>query len=314
MSDSIQLSIVICTSSGARSLRQTIVAVLKCDFPAGNTELIIVDNTSGGVIRPILDKYSNSPLHISCVHEPVAGLSMARNAGVRAAQGDIIIFTDDDVLPSKDWALKLTAPILAGKADATTGKITLAPSLRRDWQRPMHLAYLAVTTHKSTPVVLIGASFAFHRRVLACTAGFDTNLGAGRLGGGEEVLFSYQLANAAYRIVYVPEAEVEHHPNADRLERKSWKKRAQNAGRSQAYIAYHWGNHGSLTAPVRLIQSLARRCFLALQCVGHRRFKAPATEAELQAWSDVAFYWQLCLDIGKRRRYRLPSNVERLVD
>jgi len=65
------------------------------------------------------------------------GPAAARNAGVRAACGKVVCFTDDDCEPEAGWAEALARPILAGEALATAGRTRVAAGASaadRAWQ------------------------------------------------------------------------------------------------------------------------------------------------------------------------------------
>jgi cellulose synthase/poly-beta-1,6-N-acetylglucosamine synthase-like glycosyltransferase len=104
------------------------------------------------------------------------------------AQGDIFVFTDDDIRPSHDWLEHLCNPILSEAADAVAGAIAIAPSRRRSWMEPLHCALLASTDgwDARNPDAMNGANMAFSRRVLAKVPGFDPELGPGALGFWDE--------------------------------------------------------------------------------------------------------------------------------
>jgi glycosyltransferase involved in cell wall biosynthesis len=65
-------------------------------------ELIVVDNGSTDETQETVRKFAEI-LPIFSVKEPVAGLSRARNKGVEHASGRYIIWTDDDIVVSRDW-------------------------------------------------------------------------------------------------------------------------------------------------------------------------------------------------------------------
>ena len=100
----------------------------------------------------------------------------------------------------------------------------MAPHLRRPWMTMLHDVMLASTETlaEDAPTNLTGANMAFHRRVLAKVPAFDVELGPGRLGFQDDVLFSKQLERAGYRIQRRFDVRVEHHFDFDRLLRKSF--------------------------------------------------------------------------------------------
>src|SRR6185369_4917701 len=152
-------------------------------------------------------------------------------------------------------------PILFGQADAVGGGIRIAPHLDRRWMTDAHRWRLA--SHESnegsaegdTPA-LIGANFAFGRHVLDRVPGFDTELGPGALGFGDETLFSWQLAEAGYRMVAAPaSAAVEHHFDPSRLSRHSLLSVADRQARSSAYLNYHWNHQSESDLPRRIARA-----------------------------------------------------------
>ncbi len=65
-------------------------------------EILVVNNGSTDDTESVLYRFARQ-LPLRKVDEPELGLSRARNAGAFAARGDIVIFTDDDVLVDDNW-------------------------------------------------------------------------------------------------------------------------------------------------------------------------------------------------------------------
>jgi glycosyltransferase involved in cell wall biosynthesis len=238
-----KISVIICTRNHCLSLNQTLLKLDSVQIPAGlQVELIVVDNGSVDNTHSVACAAREHWPTDNYVFEQVAGLAAARNSGLAAASGEIIVFTDDDVRPDVGWLSELLPPIVNGRFDAVTGAIRLAPNLTRTWMLPFHRKMLASTEGIDSANLeeLVGANMAFHRRVLQNIPAFDPELGAGRLGFCEESLFSYQLKQAGYSIDFSPNASIEHHFEASRLTRESFLARAAGQGRSDAYISHHW--------------------------------------------------------------------------
>ncbi len=90
-------SIVIATYNRAADLRQTL-RNLAALTPDGPWEVIVVNNNSSDETRAVVDEASRSfPVELRYLFERQQGRSPALNAGIRAARGDIIATTDDDV-------------------------------------------------------------------------------------------------------------------------------------------------------------------------------------------------------------------------
>jgi glycosyltransferase involved in cell wall biosynthesis len=237
------ISVIICTRNRASSLARTLESLGTTAVPdALEAELIVVDNGSMDDTRTIVEAASIPNMTVRYTCESKVGQCAARNRGLLESTGDVIVFTDDDVCVPPDWLARLCCPIIEGCADAVAGGIRIAPHLERPWLSGDLRAWLACTDGNAAidAGVLVGANMAFARRVLGKVPSFDTELGPGALGFGDDSLFSKQLLKAGYRIVDARDVEVEHHFDERRLSEASFLRIAKNLARSHAYIARHW--------------------------------------------------------------------------
>ena len=94
----IEVSLIIPTHNRADSLKSTIASALDLDYPADRFEIIIVDNASNDETATLIESYQkkNNGKKLRCIQEAQLGLHYARHAGVRAAAGELLLFTDDD--------------------------------------------------------------------------------------------------------------------------------------------------------------------------------------------------------------------------
>ena len=246
------ISVVICTRDRAAALEQTLRQLALCRIPSDwKVEGLVVDNGSTDNTAAVVKNAGLKNLRLEYLYESKKGLSHARNAALAAASGDIILFTDDDVQMAEDWIERLATPLVSGQCDAATGQVTLAPELIRPWMGTMHKGWIASSAEAqptSGPVSLIGANMGFRRAVLDRVPLFDTDLGAGALGSSEDTLFGWQLAEAGFRIQYVPDARIIHYPDPSRFRRMYWLGDAAKRGRTKGYLFYHW-EHTDIAAP-----------------------------------------------------------------
>lgn len=166
--------------------------------------------------------------------------SIARNHGARLAAGaDAIAFLDDDSVPQGDWLRQLTLPIISGAADATVG------ACRVQFGKPVPdsvRGYFVDTDLALDPArpFLIGMNMAIKPAVFEALGGFPEYLGPGASIGGEDLLLSYRLTAAGYRLQAVLAATVRHDVPASRLTRKGLLERMTWAGRGEGWVTYHW--------------------------------------------------------------------------
>jgi glycosyltransferase involved in cell wall biosynthesis len=238
------VSIIICTRDHLPHLVETMRTMAAVEVPPSmRAEVVIVDNGSSDGTAAWAEAATLPNMDVRLVGEPRPGQARARNAGLAAARGEIILFTDDDVRLPANWLAAMCAPILAGEADAVRGKSALHPSLARPWMQVFHRAVLAVTEgiDEGGRSDMVGLSMAFHRRVLERVPAFDPELGPGTAYGFfDDTLFSYQLRQAGFRIATVLDAPVTHAPEADRLSRAAYLHAARCRGRGLVYLGYHW--------------------------------------------------------------------------
>lgn len=209
--------------------------------PGWDAELLVVDNASADQTAQVIESCRPTGFAVRRVAEPKKGLSHARNTGVAAARGEVIVFTDDDVAPAPDWLEQLAGPLLAGTFDATAGRVEIAAYLQRPWMKSIHRQWLAgLDADPGEELELVGANMGLCRSVLRRVPGFDVELGAGAMGFGEETLFSLQLKAAGFRIGFAGRAVVTHDFDPSRLLRAEWIGAARKRGQLQAYLRHHW--------------------------------------------------------------------------
>jgi GT2 family glycosyltransferase len=85
----VRLSVVIATKGRPEILRRTLASIGRCEPPPH--ELIVVDGDPAGSAREPAEEAGARYLQT----EP--GLTRQRNAGVGAAEGEVVVFLDDDV-------------------------------------------------------------------------------------------------------------------------------------------------------------------------------------------------------------------------
>jgi len=261
------------------SLETTLHALGGVAIPAGwRAELIVVDNASTDDTALVLQNAHLPNLAMRCLREPRQGVSRARNRGLAAAGGEVILFTDDDVAPAGDWLERLATPLWQGDCDAAVGRIELAAELSRPWMQARHKRWLAAPDLSVDQMTeLIGANMGFHRRVLERVPAFDPELGTGALGSGEETLFSFNSLRPAIDCVLFRTRSWCTTRTRTAVARPMARNSAET-GPLLAYILHHW-EHAELKWP------FIRFCYMALK-LGLRRATQPPPPVDAEGIPD----------------------------
>ena len=119
-----RVSVIICTWNRCASLRRTLDSLSSVDMPEGtDVEVIVVDNNSSDDTRTVAGQFTGgaSPWRLRYVFEPRQGKQFALNTGIRTATGQVLAFTDDDVLFDREWLRYAIAVVLDEGADVAGG-------------------------------------------------------------------------------------------------------------------------------------------------------------------------------------------------
>ncbi|WP_350036939.1 glycosyltransferase [Pseudohaliea sp.] len=223
-----QLSVIICTWNRAESLRRCLARFTEIALPKkGDWEILVVNNNSTDNTSRIVKSFS-ALLPIREVLEPVQGLSAARNRGVHEARGELLLWTDDDVLVSMNWLLEYASACTRNPSVAFFGgpiepvfEGSPASWLSEGW-RAVEAAFasrdLGSSECRLCPDTLpYGANFAVRRHV---QKHFLYDLELGRKGtemlSGEESAVMTAVLEAGYSGLWLPGASVSHLIEPDR--------------------------------------------------------------------------------------------------
>jgi O-antigen biosynthesis protein len=213
-------SVVICTRDRGKELERCLDAVSRQRYPY--FDVLVVDNApQDAAAFEIARRWG-----VLYIMEPQAGLSRARNLGVRASTGEMIAFLDDDGMPDPDWLQNLAAEFQDPQVAVVTGRIQelRAPGEPRnevgefysldclgDQRRPVDSETPQWFEIANFGGAGLGSNMAFRRSALHAWTGFDYRLGRGaRISGGEEHYAFFCLIKRGYQVVYVPDARVYH--------------------------------------------------------------------------------------------------------
>jgi glycosyltransferase involved in cell wall biosynthesis len=197
------ISVIIPVHNGEKTLKECLCSVqaqLK-----ENDEIIVIDDGSVDRSAEIVDGLS-----IKLIRQTRQGQSSARNKGIRAALGDIVVFTDADCTAASDWLDKLAAPIAAGDSAGTVGRIE---SHQKNWvasliQIELDERYSQMQNREVIDFLNTG-NCAFRKELLTNPVFDESFLWL------EDVELSFRLSQKRHRMIFVESAVVEHpHPES----------------------------------------------------------------------------------------------------
>jgi GT2 family glycosyltransferase len=223
--------LVTVTIASFRSIDSTIATVRRVLSGSWTPlEVVVVDNDADGspLDAAFTAAFAGDP-RVRWVHEPRQGLSFARNAGLAAATGTYVVFTDDDVLVDEHWVARLVEAFDAAPDVAcVTGAILPAEQETQaqlwleeygGFHKGFRRQVFDLTTHRrDTPLYPYdagqfgsGANMAFRTDALRALGGFAVDLGAGTPAhGGEDIDVLRRVITAGHTIVYEPAALMWH--------------------------------------------------------------------------------------------------------
>ena len=176
-------------------------------------ELVVVDNNSSDDTREVVEGFKRSSgFEVQYVFEGRRGLANARNAGVMAAKGDIIGFTDDDCIVSPDWIASIAREFMS---DPSLAGIGGRVELYNRNDRPVTIRTckerIGFLIPRQLFNLMAGCNMAFTRQVFEGVGNFDPDFGAGgKFLSSEDSDFIYRAYKKGFKIVYCPDVLVYH--------------------------------------------------------------------------------------------------------
>jgi len=238
------VSVVICRFNRCDSLKMTLNGLRKLKSNRDVTwEVVVVDNNSTDSTKTVVVEFqSDSPFHLRYVFEKEQGLSHARNRGVKEAEGEIIAFTDDDVVVDENWLNNIWNAFLAGNAACIGGRIFPVWEVPRpDWLQPDLHSYLALLDMGDEIVRLNrasiwGANFSVKADCFRKYGYFNTEIGRkpGKLYAGEETVFIQKIIDGGEEVYYHPDIIVHHYIPRSRINKEYFKRWKYDEGELNA--------------------------------------------------------------------------------
>ncbi len=226
------ISIIIPVYNSEKTIGKTIEALLKQNYSKKNYEIIIVDDGSTDNTHSVISKHP-----VKLVKIKHSGPAKARNFGVKKSKGEILIFSDADCIPDKNWIKNMIDPFKNSEIVGVSGTYK---TLNNNKLMARFSGYEIEQRHekmkKQKYIDFIGTfSAAYRKNIFVKFGGFDVHF---KTSSGEDPELSYRMAKAGLKMIFQSKAFV-YHPHPDTI----WKYIKQKYQRAVWRNLMYWPKH-----------------------------------------------------------------------
>ena len=270
------VSVIIPTHNRAKSLQRTLDALAQQSYSAAETETIVVaDGCTDNTIK-MLQAYS-APFCLQILEQDGKGAGAARNYGSAHANGKLLLFLDDDVVPEPGLIRahvhahqQQAGQIVMGPyPTALSGRTSLFNILMRLWWATKFNA-LQSESHRNTYRDLLSGNLSLEKAIFQSLGGFDPAI---RGAGGEDYEFGVRVIKENLPLCFAKDALAYHYEHESMNVRRAME-RSRQEGRASVQIGRrHSELRSSLlldnsNSPALFVVRLVRRLALDLPDMG----------------------------------------------
>ena len=242
------VSVIIPTYNRAHFLQNTLESFInQKKYPQDRYEIIVSDNKCEDNTQELVKKYSSEFKNIRGIFEKRRGSHYARNSAAKVARGDILYFTDDDMLADENL---LSEIVKIFDLDPMIGTATGLIVGRFDFKTPKWVnnygGYLSIPNRSKAVELFISKNDcgvischqAIKREVFFKSGGFNPDIAGTIYVGDGETGLNIKIKKMGYKFAYTSKAIIYHVIPKSRTTLKYLLKRSENYGVSDSYTEY----------------------------------------------------------------------------
>jgi glycosyltransferase involved in cell wall biosynthesis len=324
------LTVLIATYNGAKTLPEALSAYCQVQAPRGGWKLVIVDNGSADATKEIIHSFMDR-LPLSYLFELSRGKNAALNTGLASIEGDLVVLTDDDILPRFDWLKELRHA-----ADSHASFSVFGGAVIPHWEiRPEEwiLAWVKLApvfgctdpSWEEGPVIpghIFGGNMAIRTKVFEAGYRFNPDIGprGSSYAMGSETDLTMRLGKSGINAWHCKQAVVEHMVRKFQMTRAWIFSRALRFGRGEYRLEFQhqYANRKKyLGIPRRLIKEAVKEGLKA----GRAQLRGDKAQLFAKRWAfnyllgQMIEAWLIHKELQSNRAVQgLPGHFEKVTN
>lgn len=205
-------SVIVPAYNASKTIEACLNALIHQSVHTMDYEVIVVDDGSTDNTSEIVKRFP-----VKYIRQPNRGPASARNLGARKASGEIILFTDSDCVPARNWMEEMVIPFYNADVIAVKGAYKTSQKSLTARFAQMEFEERFEMLKKADSIDMVDTySAAFRIGIFWKAGGFDESF---PVANNEDTDLSYKLSKLRYKMVFNPKAIVYHLNHPDSLKR-----------------------------------------------------------------------------------------------
>ncbi len=267
------ITVIIPTYNRAKMLGLTLESFVGQNYPKDLYEIIISDNNSSDNTSDVVTQWqTKSPVPIKYIFEKRQGVHYARNSAAKIAEGEILYYTDDDMIAAPDLLREIIKPFFMDKKIATvTGRVL------PKWETPppkwvlknCNNAWLSLNNRIEDLIIaeydvgVYSCHQAIRREIFYESGGFNPENTAGEWIGDGETGLNIKIKALEYKFAYIGSSITYHMIPATRMTQSYLNKRLKNQGACDSYTDYRKYRYSKMRLFIKILEHIVKMplCF-----------------------------------------------------